>query len=41
MRLSADILENPARRPYHIVVGIVMLTLMLTTIAAGVRATLG
>jgi hypothetical protein len=41
MRLTTDILENPDRRPYHIVVGIIMLTAILTAIAAGVRATLG
>lgn len=40
MRLSNDIIENPGRRPYHIVVGLFMLTLICTTIVAGVRVTM-
>lgn len=40
MRLSIDIIENPARRRYHLVVGIVIFTAVCTTIVAGVRATL-
>jgi hypothetical protein len=41
MPTSDDTLENAARRPYHIAVGLVMLTFMMTTIVAGVRVALG
>lgn len=41
MRLAADIIENPNRRRYHIAAGLVTLSMILTTIAAGVRITLG
>lgn len=40
MRLPIDVIENPNRRRYHLVVGILIVTMILTMIVAGVRATL-